>query len=358
MRIHSLQVPVALLLSRELTPAAKAIWIAIRLDEVQRRKRSHSPAHLARRVGIARSTVYEGLAALTRTGWCVEHRRRGSRKRQVKTQLCPVSSGRCVRLPAELAESLRGMRPQALVCFGLLQALDGFKQGKGAFKWVQLKSVTGLDPRTLKRAVSELAAAGWLTIRQENRLAPVMFTLHHPDMAWRRAAERRLQKHPHTGQALMQEFLNLIVDSFEFIEDGSTGFLVNPRTQHLMQFDRFYPLHRVAFEFNGRQHYEETEIFTKGQVSAQRERDRVKRAICAAKGITLVIVHADDLSLEGMRRKVPDVLPKRDLRGFSGTIRHLERVARRYRMAAARHSGRVAVGDRLRPSPGVRGRRT
>ena len=355
MRVPCLQVPIALLLSRELTPAAKAIWIALRLDEVRQRKRSHSPTQLARRIGIARSTVYEALAALTRAGWCVEHKRRALARQRIRTQLCRATSTRFVRLPAQLAESPRELRPQALVCFGLLQTLDGFEEGKGAFKWAELKGATGLDTRTLKRAVNELVAAGWLTIRQENRLAPVVFALHHPDVAWRRAAERRLQKHPHTGQALMQEFLNLIVDSSEFVEDGSTGFLLNPRTQHLMQFDRFYPLHRVAFEFNGRQHYEETEIFSKEQVSAQRERDKTKRAICAAKGITLVVVHAEDLSLGGMLRKVPDVLPKRDLRGFSSTIRHLESVARRYRTAAARHGGRASVGHHPHPSTRVRG---
>lgn len=354
MRIATIPVPIALLLSRELTPAAKALWIALRLDEARERKRSHSPAHLARRTGLARSTIYEALASLTRTGWCVERRRRARQKRRINTVLRCGAASRRVQLPAQLAASLRPLRPQALVCFGLLQATEGYAEGRGSFKWAQLSRATGLDTRTLKRAVSELVTAGWLTIRQKNRLAPLVFVLHHPDAAWRRAAERRLQKHPHTGQALMQEFLNLIVDSFEFVEDGSAGFLVNPRTQHLMQFDRFYPVHRVAFEFNGRQHYEETEIFSKEQVAAQRARDKAKRAICAAKGITLVVVHAEDLSLEGMRRKVPDTLPKRDLRGFSGTIRHLESVARRYRRAAARHGSLKATRSRplgpLRPS--------
>jgi len=94
-------------------------------------------------------------------------------------------------------------------------------------------------------------------------------------------------------------------------------------------------LHRVAFEFNGRQHYEATELYSKEQVALQRERDRTKRSICKSHGITLVIVHAEDLSLSAMLKKVPDVLPRRDLRGFPRTIQFLEETARRYRKAAS-----------------------
>src|SRR5690606_20499667 len=218
----------------------------------------------------------------------------------------------------------------------LLQILHEFRDERGRFKWMQLHQETGLHLRTLKRALTELAQAGWVSMRQKNRLAPIEFVLHHPDEAWRRAAASRLQRSQFAGQALMQEYLTLIVDSKEYVEDGATGFLVNPRTQQLLQFDRFYPLHRVAFEFNGRQHYEPTELYSKEQVAAQRERDRTKHAICKARRITLVVVHAEDLSLEGMRRKVEGLLPLRDLGSFDRTIRYLEDVARRYRRAAAR----------------------
>lgn len=50
-----------------------------------------------------------------------------------------------------------------------------------------------------------------------------------------------------------------------------------------------------------------------------------------------MIVHAEDLSLKEMLKKVPDVLPRRDLRGFPRTIQFLEETARRYRQAA-RHA--------------------
>lgn len=339
MRIPCLQVPFALLFAKELTPAAKLIWIVLRLDELRGRKRSQSPTRLARRTNLARSTVYEAFARLLNSGWCRQYKERSSAKRRLRTCLPHGVSGRCARFPVDLVEAARSLRPQTLLCFGLLQlrALRGTDGGTGHFKWAELKWVTGLHLRTLKRAVHALKEAGWVATRQKNRLAPIEFALQHPDQAWRRAAERRLQRHPYAGQALMQEFLTLIVDSRDFVDDASAGFLVNPRTQQLLQFDRFYPLHRVAFEFNGRQHYEPTERFSKEQVAVQRERDKTKQAICRERKITLVVVHAEDLSLAGMLRKVSNLLPLRDLSGFPRTIRHLENAARRYRKAAARH---------------------
>jgi len=281
--------------------------------------------------------VYEAIARLTDTGWFRTVRHRSKNKRRFQTQLPHGISERSVRLPFDLVNAARALRPQLLVCYGLLQTLHEFRDERGRFKWMQLHQETGLHLRTLKRALGELAQAGWVSMRQQNRLAPVEFVLHHPDEAWRRAAASRLQRSQFAGQALMQEYLTLIVDSKEYVEDGATGFLVNPRTQQLLQFDRYYPLHRVAFEFNGRQHYQPTELYSKEQVALQRERDRTKRSICKSLGITLVIVHAEDLSLKEMLKKVPDVLPRRDLRGFPRTIQFLEETARRYRQAA-RHA--------------------
>lgn len=90
----------------------------------------------------------------------------------------------------------------------------------------------------------------------------------------------------------------------------------------------------MAFEFNGRQHYVAGGPFTKREVEAQQRRDRLKRRICDEKQVELVVVHAGDLSLAGMLRKVGDLLPRRALRGFRETIRFLNDCGSRYQRAA------------------------
>lgn len=54
------------------------------------------------------------------------------------------------------------------------------------------------------------------------------------------------------------------------------------------------------------------------------------------KGVHLVIVHAADLSLDGMRRKVGTLLPLRDLAGHGALIDYLQTRSRAYRRAAER----------------------
>src|SRR5690606_5703483 len=174
---------------------------------------------------------------------------------------------------------------------------------------------------------------------QANQLAPIRFRLRNP-VAEERAQElewvkRRIERAPFLGEALMREYLSLIVDSEDFEDDAAPGFLVNPLTGERLQLDRYYPV-GVAFEFNGPQHYGETELFSAEEASMQRVRDYIKAGICAERGITLVVVHPEDLSLERMRRIVGNLLPLRDLHGQTPVIRYLESRSRTYRKFARR----------------------
>ncbi|HEX6972629.1 MAG TPA: helix-turn-helix domain-containing protein, partial [Limnochordia bacterium] len=73
-RMRQARVPLALLLAPELTPCAKLVWIMLRLDAQAAhgkaaQGRSISPTALARRIGIARSTVYTAFYQLVHAGW-------------------------------------------------------------------------------------------------------------------------------------------------------------------------------------------------------------------------------------------------------------------------------------------------
>lgn len=140
----------------------------------------------------------------------------------------------------------------------------------------------------------------------------------------------------------MRSFLSLTADTRECQDHARPEFLVNPATGERLEFDRYYPVDRVAFEFNGPQHYTATGRFTRREVTAQRKRDRVKQRVCNEKGIQLVTVHPEDLSLTGILRKVGDLLPRRALRGLRRTILFLNACGSRYRAAIARACRPVA----------------
>ena len=89
-----------------------------------------------------------------------------------------------VRIPVDLIRAAHALPPQAILCYGLLQATPKFRGRTGTFKWAELRELTGLHLRTIKRAVRALAEARWIAIMQEHRRAPIWFRLQHADQAY------------------------------------------------------------------------------------------------------------------------------------------------------------------------------
>lgn len=183
--------------------------------------------------------------------------------------------GGTVLIPGDLLADHRvGVRGRIL--YGHLQLTPEFRHQAGQFSYAFLSSLSRNGLQAVKRAVSELVETGWLQITQKNQLAPVHFVLRNPIDDRSRAevarAERRLEEAPFLGEALMREYLSLLVDADDFEDNAAPGFLVNPWTDERLQFDRFYPP-GVAFEFNGPQHYGPTDRFSGGYAAKQRGRD-------------------------------------------------------------------------------------
>lgn len=333
--IRSVAVPVSLLFSKELTPAAKFVWIRLRFDEIHRGGYPHLPRQLKKRTGLSRSTVYDALRQGAESGWFVKFQDPKSGRGRWKTVWPDRGGQRVVHFPVALIRAAHVLRPQSILCYGILQLLPDFraKSRSGTFKWAELSVRTGLHLRTIKRAIRALAESRWIVMAQKHRRARIWFRLLNADHAYKEEVRAKLDRVEYAGEALMRSFLSLIVDTKECEDGARPEFLVNPASGERMEFDRYYPLHRVAFEFNGKQHYVATGPYTKQQVTAQRKRDRLKRQICKEKGIDLVVVHANDLSLTGMLRKVGSLLPRRALRGFRETIRYLNHLGRRYQQS-------------------------
>lgn len=308
----SVQVALSLLQHPTLSPHVKVLAIARRNDP------GASPTTLAHRTGLSRAAVYEGLTLL-------KHAQ-------------PSFTGRRVSLPLALL-SERSVGPAAKLLYGLLQAIPGSQGQTGQFTFASLGQFAGLQANTVRRAVTQLVAGGWIQTRQANRRRPIEFTIGDPHLFHIHeellAAERRLnraRRDGHGGEGLMQEYLTLLIDSTEFTKNARPGFLVNPQTGDRLELDRYYPP-KVAFEFNGAQHYRATGRFTQADADAQRIKDLFKAGLCLYAGVDLVIVHAEDLSLQGMLEKIGRRLPLRDLTGYDALIDLLERASLLYQAA-------------------------
>lgn len=311
--------PVALLTHSSLGAAAKVVWMVSRLTT------PCSPvgiSGLATASGLARSTVYRVMAELSAAGWALD--------RPAERPTVPV--------PRTLLTNSK-LGAQAKCIYGVLLLTPGFHHPGGQFTYDHLALQAQCSANTVNKAVTELANAEWIKIERKNRQSRVHFQLTFPGLeqglnAVADAQRRLWRPNINYGETLMREYLSLLVDSIDFVDNGSPGFLRNPRTEELLQLDRFYPPD-VGFEFNGPQHYRETKRFTAEQAKQQRERDYIKIGLCVTHGVSLVIVHPEDLTLTQMRRKVEGLLPLRAMSGDTLLIDFLEAESSGYRSWAA-----------------------
>lgn len=89
----------------------------------------------------------------------------------------------------------------------------------------------------------------------------------------------------------MQEVLNEIMPDADYIDNGYYSWLLSPKDAPL-QLDRFYPELNLAFEFNGRQHYEFNPYMHKNQEAFEylQRCDRKKRRDCRRRGVKLITI--------------------------------------------------------------------
>lgn len=306
------EAPVALLLDRELTPPAKLLWLAFR---AQSEPAPHTA--LAEMLGITRATVRKSEWLLRVSGWYWPS----------SGVLDPSPKGPRVTIPFGLL-SEPAIRPWAKLLYGMLQMVPSFQGGSGEFTYKTLGAQARLSVPTVRRSIAELCGTGWIETEQANQVAPIKFTLRNPDRARGRAevaeAWRRIKRTRNRAEAVMCEYLSLLIDSDEYTDNARPGFLVNPNSGERLELDRYYP-GIAAFEYNGPQHDRTTKKFPKPEVvKAQKERDLIKEAICARRGLPLVIIRWEDLNLNIIREKIGNLLPLRDLKGREELIRFLD----------------------------------
>ena len=223
--------------------------------------------------------------------------------------------------------------------YGVLLATPEFHHPKGKYTCKQLRALTGRALKTIRRATDALIRRGWLVVDRKNHLCPFTFTVRNPIyeecLAELERIKRQIERAKFKGEAVMKAFSTLTVDSRDFVDNPRLGSIVNPFTGEMLELDRLY-YGRLALEFNGPQHYRETEFASAQEVQKQRARDAIKAMICQDQGIPLVVIRPEDLTLETMIKKLSPYLPMRDLRNKGLIIRYLERTAEDYRQAIRR----------------------
>lgn len=333
--ITMVQVPISLLLDKRLHPTSALLWIALRFSGLGagiKPDKLLSPSRLSRLTGISRQTIRNDVAQLIELGWFLWP--------AVEGRTIPMSvytGSRIVYIPCDLVTD-ENVSTQAKLLYGLLQHIHEYKY-KNQGGWTTYRSLSlyfNLNVKTVRRAMLELRNNGWLIIKQANQKSPIHFTLSHPTLGLFWTIIRHIENAQFRGEALMREWLSLLIDSTEYADNGYYGFLVNPETNEQMQLDRYYMNYKVAFEFNGDQHYESTALYDKDTAAKQKRRDRIKEEICRDKGITLVDIRRENLNnIVTLLQNLPIKLPLRNLvpERYGLHINYLVSMTKRYQEA-------------------------
>jgi len=315
------------LADRNLTASNKLLWAWLHFEQPSVRA-------LSRESGFGRCTVCAGLERLEVGGWTQRLESGPDRVRGYR--LLPVC-GQFAELPVQLLKA-RNVRPRAKVVYCCLQLAAGFYSMRGRLSLTQLHRIAGISQKTVRRALNDLQAGGWASVKQENRPAPVAFGLHNPVFHRQvHAVERcqfRVRRSDYLGQTLAREGIKTLVKTDNFIEDARLHWCTNPETGEWLELDMWFPDERVGIEFDGPQHYSPTARYSDEDAwRRQQARDLVKEALAAREAVSLVRVRPQDLELAKLMQLLDGLLPLRDPKDCQPLVEYLNYEMDTYRAA-------------------------
>lgn len=116
------------------------------------------------------------------------------------------------------------------------------------------------------------------------------------------------------GEFLMRRFLDLRVADEDFVDNARPNQFTNPETRERLECDRLYVRAGVAFEFNGPQHFQQTEMYSDERAFKQRRtRDILKKGLSLEANVILVTVTASELYPAALDALIPARLKRRPL---------------------------------------------
>lgn len=210
----------------------------------------------------------------------------------------------------------------------------------------QLAHQTGLSPVTILRHVQRLKQAGWMKLlvrgkQPGGRIKPIPAVPLQVQIMQSEHLKTAHSWAPQKGEFLAKALLEVWIPLRDYVDNARPEFLINPASTEPLEYDRYYP-DKVAFEFNGPQHYAPTEKYPDKQAFRDTAaRDLMKQALSQKNGVTMVTLTYKDLSLEGVRNAIPPNIAVRDWDEIDVQgpyIRTLERLCKEYRSWAERRA--------------------
>jgi hypothetical protein len=104
-------------------------------------------------------------------------------------------------------------------------------------------------------------------------------------------SKNRKRKPQNINEQLLFKVLDEVLPGQYYIRNGYYSFLMSPKGRP-MQYDIYYPDLKLAFEYQGKQHYHYSSYFFKDekQFKYLQKCDRLKKKLSKELGITLIVI--------------------------------------------------------------------
>jgi len=331
------EAPISVLVSQELSPAAKVMLVCLYADkedaEIYADDTIYTPACLALRTGLSRPTVNAALQELEDKGWYISPFSDEGGTIAIRPLPHPQ-----ITLPGALLAE-KEVNALGKVVYGLIQTHPDFKHPSGIFSYYTLGKQLKVSTRKLETAFSQLVQTGWLKIDDASNMDKVQFTLCRPrvfpDFNTLDMVKRGLKVQGVNGKNLMHYYLSIIVDYDEGLLNAQLNFLLNPFTDELMRYDIYYSKFAVAIDCAEPTECIGTSPYTP-LISIEEAERAMKATISKIKGITYIEITLDDLCYEKMLEKVRGHLPLReDVTKYKPSLNYLDKKSRSYAKSMA-----------------------
>lgn len=190
----------------------------------------------------------------------------------------------------------------------------------------------GVHRQTALKGCRKLVTAGWVQLVKVSKRKVYFPTFtHEADRERIEILEVEKGMALYIGEFLMKRLLDLVVSATDYVENARPEFLRVPGSKAPLEYDRFYPRHNVAFEFNGEQHYQATTRYSsETDLEDRQRRDYLKSQISKRMGIQLITVTETDLSVKAIGKLVPASLPRTHVDYESLYVRKLDQICSSY----------------------------
>jgi hypothetical protein len=328
-------VPDALWKHEGLDEGAKLLWCYLRVV------RSADPftfRSLREAVGICQNSLLKHLRRLEGAGW-LEWIRVSRHRLTCKPKW--RGGGPTLLLSTDILFDNRLCDP-ARWLWGVIERLGT------SFTYETLEKNTGFCRESLIKYLGQLTKHGWfsgVTSRVARKIAFAPGVLNPLELKrnqellelGRKMDAARIRPGYSLGQYLMAKMVQFLSKSDILLENAALIDMDNPETGGRLLYDLYLPEHRLAIEFNGRQHYQVTDRFPSQEaLESQQQRDRLKAMLSVDMGIHLLVIQPEDLCFARLQELLaPFLTLTTDTHGRWHIYDKLARAAEAYRKKMA-----------------------